>query len=289
MRSTPIAACAAALLLATSLSSYAQNKDTGLPPGSPVYHGYKDTPVQPWSGWHTHDSDRPAPPRVTPGWPGTADKPGTAPSDATVLFDGKDLSQWQPTTWKIDKDGCVVAGGGTLTTKEQWGDCQLHLEFQIPDPPGSPNDPGNRGNNGVMMMGLFEIQIFDSYSTGLYADGQCAAVYAQTPPLVNACRKPGEWQSYDIVVTVPVYKEGKMEQPARVTMFHNGLLVHLNQEVYGNTPHRGLARYPNNPITKGPVILMGHSCPVRFRNIWIRPIHLGSNMVRPEAAATAGK
>ncbi len=225
--------------------------------------GYKDTPIQPWSGYHVHDPDRPAPRRVQPG------SAGGAPSDAVVLFDGTNLSKWERTTWKIE-DEELVAGAGNLTTKESFGDCQLHLEWQAPDPPvGSDWD---HGNNGVMLMGLFEIQIFDTYTTPLYPDGQAASIYCQTPPLVNACRKPGQWQSYDILFYAPVFKDGKLISPARVTMLHNGVLVHHNQEIYGPTNHRILSTYDKPIEPKRPLVLAGHNNPVRFRNIWIRPL-----------------
>jgi len=161
--------------------------------GSGIF-GYKDTPVLPWCGFHVHDPDRPAPPVITPG---TTNGP---PSDATVLFDGKDLSQWLPSDWKID-NGELIAVSGHLRTTESFGDCQIHLEWQTPNPPiGGWMD---RGNNGVLLMGLFEIQIYDSYKTHLYPDGQAAAVYGQTPPRVNACRPPGEWQNFDIIFYAP--------------------------------------------------------------------------------------
>lgn len=265
----------ATLLLALQLTALAQAKKSALveaKDGSGIV-GYKDTPIQPWSGYHTHDPDRPAPKVVDPGTPSTADKAGTAPSDALVLFDGKGVDAWKPNAeWKVEGD-LLVAGKGLLSTTEEFGDCQLHVEWMAPDPPvGIPFD---RGNNGVMMMGMTEIQIFDSFnqpgSTKLYPDGQAASVYAQTPPLVNATRKPGQWQTYDIIWTAPVYKDQKMLQPARVTMLHNGVLVHLNQEVFGTTPHRGQAKYPDQR-TRGPISLMGHNNPVKFRNIWVRKV-----------------
>jgi hypothetical protein len=231
--------------------------------------GYKDTPLQPWSGYLTHDAERPVPVKITPGEPGTQQKAGTAPSDAKVLFDGKDMTQWTAAPeWKVENNE-LVAGKGLLTSKEEYGDCQLHLEWQAPNPPQGVLF--NQGNNGVLMMGMTEIQIFDSYTNKLYADGIASAIYAQTPPFVNPCRKAGEWQTYDIVWTSPAFENGKLVKPARVTMFFNGVLVHLNQEVYGTTPHRGLAKYPNDK-TRGPFSLMGHNNPVRFRNIWIRPL-----------------
>jgi len=231
--------------------------------GSGVY-GYNDTPVLPWCGYRVHDADRPNPRRVDPG-PAPAAAP--VPADAIVLFDGKDLSKWQPSDCKV-VDGCIVAGGN-LATKENFGSFQLHLEWMAPADFEGPWY--NRGNNGVMLHGLYEIQIFDSYSEKIYPDGMAAAVYGQTPPLVNACRKPGEWQSFDIVFTAPKFDGGKAAQNARVTMLHNGVLVHLNQEIYGETGHRILPEYKKK-ATQGPVMLYGHSCPVRFRNIWVRPL-----------------
>lgn len=232
--------------------------------GSGVY-GYKDTPVQPWSSFRVHDPDHPVPKRVNPG---PVPAPSAAPSDAIVLFDGKDLSQCLPSDYKV-ADGSMEAGDGDLTTRSSFGDCQIHLEWLAPADFTGPLF--NRGNNGVFLMGLYEIQIFDSWTERIYPDGQAAAIYGQTPPLVNACRRPGEWQSYDIVFTAPVFNDGKLAKAARVTLFHNGVLAHLNQEVYGETGHRILAEYQQK-ISKGPLRLNGHHCPVRFRNIWIRPL-----------------
>ncbi len=225
--------------------------------------GYKDTPILPWCGFHVHDPDRPAPPKVQPG------QAGGPPSDAVVLFDGKDLSQWQQSNWKVE-NGEIVAVSGGLATQEAFGDCQLHLEWQAPNPP--VGDDWDHGNNGVLLMGLFEIQVFDTYTTQLYPDGQAASVYAQNPPRVNACLPPGQWQTYDIIFFAPVFKDGKLESPARVTMLHNGVLVHHNQEIYGPTGHRILAKYDKPIESKRPLVLSGHNNPVRFRNIWIRPL-----------------
>ena len=151
-----------------------------------------------------------------------------------------------------------------------FGDCQLHVEWQAPNPP--VGDDWDHGNNGVMLMGLFEIQVFDTYTTPLYPDGQAASVYGQTPPMVNACREPGRWQSYDIIFFAPVFKDGKLERPARVTVLHNGLLVHHNQEIYGPTGHRIQPKYDEPIPAKLPFSLSAHNNPVRFRNIWIRPL-----------------
>jgi hypothetical protein len=228
--------------------------------------GYKHTPIQPWSGFHVHDPDRPAPPVVQVPPPSAAELT-PPPSDALVLFDGRDLTRWEPNQWRIE-DACLVATEGPMRTRESFGDCQLHLEWMAPAQPAE--SIWNRGNNGVFLLGRIEVQIFDSSEGGIYPDGQAAAVYAQTPPLVNACRKPGEWQSYDLVFVAPKFDAaGKLTAPARLTMFHNGILVHHHQEIYGSTPHAGLATYQGVPAS-GPVALGAHHCPVRFRNIWLR-------------------
>lgn len=232
--------------------------------GSGVY-GYKDTPKLPWCGYLVHDPDRPAPRRVDPG---PAAGPAAVPADAIVLFGGKDLSEWSGGAWKVE-NGEIVAAAGSLTSKQQFGDMQLHLEWMAP-----ANWEGpwyNRGNNGVVLMGQYEIQIFDSYNEKWCPDGQAGAVYGQTPPLVNPCRKPGEWQSYDIVFTAAKFEDGKQVAAPRITMHYNGVLVHLNQEIYGGTGHKVLPR-ANRNIKEGSIVLAGHDCPVRFRNIWVRKL-----------------
>jgi hypothetical protein len=231
--------------------------------------GYKDTPILPWCGYHVHDPDRPAPKKVTPAPPDATGKTGKAPSDAIVLFDGRDLSQWQTSDWKIE-NGELIAVSGELQTKQPFGDCQLHVEWMAPDPP--QGHMFDRGNNGLRLMSLFEIQIYDSYTEKLYPDGQAASVYAQTPPMVNACRRPGQWQTFDIIFYAPVFKSGKLEKPAYVTVLHNGVLVHHNQKIYGPTGHRIVARYSKPIPEKLPLSLSAHNNPVRFRNIWIRPL-----------------
>jgi hypothetical protein len=259
------------ILLIVSISSTVQAQKHELvyaADGSGIF-GYKDTPVQPWSGYHVHDPDRPVPPKVTPAVAGTSSEASTAPSDAVVLFGGTDLSQWEANRWRVE-DGCLVATEGPMRSKAEFGDCQLHLEWAAPTEPAE--NVWNRGNNGVFLLGVIEVQIFDSYTTKIYPDGQAAAIYAQTPPLVNACREPGQWEVYDIVFRAPRFDQsGKLAEPARLTMLHNGVLVHNDQEIYGHTPHSGLASYDRVPA-KGPLALGAHHCPVRFRNIWIRPL-----------------
>lgn len=226
--------------------------------------GYRDTPVQPWSGFRVHDADRPLPKRVEPG--GFVASP--PPSDAIVLFDGNNLSAFASNQWSI-AEHCIVAGARELATKQKFGSCQVHLEWMTPT--NFTSHLFDRGNNGVMLMGLFEIQIYDSFTEKLYADGEAGAVYGQTPPLVNACRPPGQWQSYDIVFIAPKFDGEKLVAPARVTVIHNGVVVQNNQEIYGETVHRELPRYKTKTTT-GPLVLAGHNCPVRFRNIWLRPL-----------------
>ncbi len=231
--------------------------------GSGVY-GYKDTPVLPWCGFHVHDPDRPAPPKIHPG-PAPTSSP--VPADAIVLFDGRDLSRWENSQWRI-VDGVLEAGSeGNLVSKERFADCQIHLEWMAPAHFQGPWY--NQGNNGVMLMGLYEIQIFDSWNEKLYPDGQAASIYGQTPPRVNSCRPPGEWQTYDIIFTAPRFESDKLIKPARVTMFHNGVLVHLEEDIRGETGHRIVPSYTRK-ISEGPLVLAGHGCPVRFRNVWVR-------------------
>lgn len=249
----------------TALVSTAQAIPDGLTAardGSGVY-GYKDTPKLPWCDWRVHDPDRPAPPRVDPG---PALPPVPAPADATILFDGKGLDAWQPGTWTIE-NGEIVAGDGQLTSLAEFGNCQIHVEWLAPEDFHGPWH--DRGNNGVMLMGLYEIQIFDSYNEKLYPDGQAAAIYGQTPPLVNVTRPPGQWQTFDIIFTAPVFDGGALKSPARVTMFHNGVLVHMEAPIHGETRHKLIPNYQNQART-GPLVLHGHNCPVRFRNIWVR-------------------
>ena len=226
--------------------------------------------------WKIHDPNRPLPPVINPGTPSTQDSPGRPPSDAVVLFDGKDLSKWahkdgSAAKWKVENGSVeVVAKTGYIYTRESFGDCQLHVEFAEPVPPKGESQ--ERGNSGVFLMGLYEIQVLDSYENKTYADGQAAAVYGQYPPLVNASRPPGQWQTYDIVFHGPRFdKDGKLLRPARVAVFHNGVLVQDNVELTGPTAHA--ARPPYSPhAEKLPLALQDHGNPVRFRNIWIREL-----------------
>jgi hypothetical protein len=238
--------------------------------------GFKDTPVLPGLPWHVHDPDRPHPPVVTP-----APTPGGAPSDAIVLFDGKDLSKWQshastiskagnsgPAEWKVS-DGYVevVPRTGDMATKEKFGDIQLHLEWSSPNPPVYTSQ--GRGNSGVLLMGRYEIQVLDPWNNPTYADGQAGAIYGQWPPLANPGRKPGEWNVYDIVFEAPRMDGEKVLKPAIVTVFFNGVLVQNHKEPMGPMVYRQVAHYVPQPAEDS-LVLQNHNNPVRYRNIWVR-------------------
>ena len=213
---------------------------------------------------------RPVPKAVTPG---SADK---APSDAIVLFDGNGLSQWvsskdgSAAKWKAESGYFqVVPGSGDVLTKQKFGSCQLHIEWASPT---EGKGSGQKfGNSGIYFMGKYEVQVLNSYNNRTYADGQAASVYGQNPPLVNACRKPGLWQSYDIIFHRPVFKEGKVVKPATVTVLHNGVLVQDNFEIVGAATHKKVAQYHSHP-DKLSLKLQNHGDPVRFRNVWIREL-----------------
>ena len=223
---------------------------------------YDDTPFLPGNVYRVH-GERPWPSVVNPG------QNGGPPSDAIILFDGTDLSQWTGGTWKVENGYVEVAGGGKIVTKRAFGDVQLHVEFATPaEVHGSSQE---RGNSGVFLMDRYEIQVLDSYENKTYPDGQCAALYGQYPPLVNACRRPGEWQTYDVVFHAPRFIGDKVSRPGRVTVFHNGLLVHEDRELLGATAHRAVASYQPHDA-KEPLSLQDHGNPVRYRNIWVREL-----------------
>jgi hypothetical protein len=205
--------------------------------------------------------------------------PGGPPSDAIVLFDGKDLSQWRGAgKWKI-QDGYAI-DGGELVSKQPFGDCQLHVEWASPaEVKGSGQ---GRGNSGVYIMGLYEVQILDSYNNDTYFDGEAAAVYKQRPPLVNVSRKPGEWQTYDIIFRGPRWDSaGKLVRPGHVTVLQNGVLVQDHFELLGRTEYWTPPWDKPHP-EKLPLVLQYHGCPVRFRNIWIRELgDSGEDLLKP--------
>jgi hypothetical protein len=233
--------------------------------------GYDDTPLLPGSKWRVHDGKRPQPTVVTPG---PAGAPVAPPADAVVLFDGRDLSKWRvyergtPARWRLEGDAMVVAAGsGTIESTERFGDVQLHVEFATPAEVAGHSQ--ERGNSGVFLMSRYEIQILDSFDNPTYPDGQAGAIYGQFPPLVNASRRPGEWQSFDIVFTAPRFNGSALVSPARVTVLHNGILVQDSQVLIGATKHRVVGSYEPHGDAE-PILLQDHGNPTRFRNIWAR-------------------
>ncbi len=233
--------------------------------------------AQPDPNWLAHDRTRPQPSVIDPGAPSTPDRAGKAPSDAVVLYDGKDLSQWvamdgSPTRW-IARDGYMecVKGSGYIRTLQNFGDCQLHVEWATPVPPQGEGQ--GRGNSGVFLgLDRYEVQVLDSFGNKTYADGSAGAIYGQYPPLANVCRPPGQWQTYDIIYTAPRFDaEGKLLSPVRLTVFHNGVLIQNNVKLTGPTSWLERAPYQPHP-EKQPISLQDHGNPVRFRNIWIREL-----------------
>ena len=223
--------------------------------------------------WPVHDPNRPMARVVAPG---PAGPPVPPPADAVVLFDGQDLAGWtdakgQPARWMVENGYFeVVPKTGDIRTVKGFGDCQLHVEWMAPSP--ARGEGQDRGNSGVFLMGLYEVQVLDCYGNKTYADGQTAAIYGQYPPLVNACRPPGEWQTYDIVFHRPRFdKDGRVLAPARMTVFHNALLVHECAVLTGPTAHKARPPYQMH-ADRLPISLQDHGHPVRFRNIWIRDL-----------------
>ncbi len=227
------------------------------------------------TAFEQHSMDRPQPPVVKPA-PGGA--PVAPPSDAIVLFNGRDLSQWssgdsagKPAKWKVTGGYMeVVAHTGDIQTKQSFGDMQLHVEWRTPLPVSGEGQ--ERGNSGVYLMSTFEVQVLDSYDNPTYADGAAGSVFGQYPPLVNASRKPGEWQTYDIIFHRPRFnQDGTLQCAARVTVIQNGVVVQSDAVLTGPTAYKRRPPYAPMP-DKLPLLLQDHSFPVRFRNIWVRPL-----------------
>ncbi|MEM0897824.1 MAG: DUF1080 domain-containing protein, partial [Verrucomicrobiota bacterium] len=266
MKNLPVA-----IFLAAAIPAIAQDAP------KPVPTGYTDTPVLPNSQWKVHDDERPRPTVVTPGKTDNA-----PPADATVLFDGTNLDAWltiphrkkgepepEPTEaqWKVENGYVEVTNTGDIRTKESFGSCQLHIEWMSPDPPQMNSQ--KQGNSGIFLMGLYEVQVLDGYDNLTYADGMPGAIYGQYPPAVNVSRKPGEWQSYDIIFTAPEFnKAGKLGSPAYITILHNGVLVQNHTELLGPTLHKRVANYDTPHATRAPLELQDHrdKQAVRFRN-----------------------
>ena len=243
--------------------------------------GYTDTPYLPGGKWRVHDDVRPRPEVVTPG-----ETAASAPSDSIILFDGSNLDEWvmakdnSPADWIIKEGHLEVPPkgqgvGGYMRTKREFGDVQLHIEWASPAEVAGKSQ--GRGNSGVFFLGGYEVQVLDSYDNKSYADGQASAIYGYKPPLVNACRPPGEWQTYDIIFEAPKWDaEGNLLKQAHVTVLHNGVVTHHRQNYLGPSGHKKVANYKAVKET-GPIQLQNHSNPVRFRNIWVRELDLSAN------------
>lgn len=222
-----------------------------------------------------YDENQPQPAVITPGTASTQKTLGKIPSDAVVLFDGKGLSQWldkdgKPAKWKVEKGYMeVVKGTGQIHTKQEFGSFQLHIEWATPTEIVGKGQ--ERGNSGVYLMNLYEVQVLDSYNNKTYPAGMAGSVYGQNPPLVNASLPPGVWQTYDIVFRRPVFKDSVLVEPAIVTVFYNGVLVQDHFEIVGATIFKEVPTYQKHP-DKLPLGLQDHGNPVRYRNIWIREL-----------------
>lgn len=266
---------------ALSAQTPPQQQKQPAPPrdGIPASHGddtrgYNDTPQIPNQKWKVHDMERPRAPKVTPGPLSNA----APPSDAIVLFDGKDLSHWMQTVrgggqpqepkWKVVNGYLeIVPRTGRLVTKEKFGDCQLHVEWMIPKEATGTGQA--RGNSGVELMSRYEIQVLESNENLTYADGAAGAMYGFRPPQVNPARPQGEWNAYDIMFEAPVFADGKLVKPAYFTVLFNGVLVQNHQEQLGTTIWRQVPKYTPHAAEES-LSLQDHSQPVRYRNIWIR-------------------
>jgi hypothetical protein len=258
-----------AICAASAFISVGQAANTGS-----AFYGDAPDDHHPWA---VHDRNRPQPKLVTPGTFSAPEQPGKPPSDAVVLFDGADLSKWEadegqgvPTKWVV-RNGAMecVPGSGYIRTRNKIGDCQLHVEWAAPTK--AEGESQGRGNSGVFLMGLVEVQVLDNYNNPTYADGFAGSVYGQNPPLANALRAPGEFQTYDIVFRRPIYKDGQQLDPGSVTVFLNNVLVQDHTLLQGGTGHMGRSK-PGPFPDAGPLKLQDHGNPVRYRNIWYRPL-----------------
>ncbi len=262
--------------------------------------GFYGDPPDVTHPWAIHDMNRPQPARVEPGSFGTQDQPGKPPSDAVILFGGQpeEISKWQadkqpaePTKWEV-KDGALqcVPGSGYVRTKEEFGDCQLHIEWSAPSKVEG-NSQG-RGNSGVFLMGQVEVQVLDNYNNPTYPDGFASSIYGINPPMANALRAPGEWQTYDIIFRRPLFKDGQEIDPGYITVFVNGVLTQDHTPLEGGGGHMRRSS-PRAFPDQGPLKLQDHGNPVRYRNIWYRPLPKraleGGDTSRMSEAATAAK
>jgi len=281
-----VPACIALFTFLCPISAFAESKPPVIEEWSETYEDKngdeKERHFMTIDGVMVHETDpakQPQPRVVQPGTESTKANPGHAPSDAIVLFDGADLSNWtstqagEPTKWEV-KDGAMwpTPKSGMIQSKQEFGSCQLHIEFATPKTPKGKSQ--GRGNSGVFLMGQYEIQVLDSYNNETYPDGQAGALYGRSKPLVNASRGPGEWQSFDTIFHRPIFEDGEVVKQATFTVFHNGVLIQDHYELSGGTGWRGPHSVTNYVphADKGPIQLQDHGNPVLFRNIWIREL-----------------
>lgn len=271
-----VAACVAAGLIVAG-QVYADSH--GEADQAPI-HGYTDTPIIPGTPWHVHDPHRPQPAIIE----GTSALTTPAPADGIVLFDGSGLDAFMAddgsaAAWTVSDGTMRTNGTGSVTTREAFGDIQLHVEFMAPNP--DEGDGQSRGNSGLFFMGQYEVQILDSYQNPTYPDGQAGALYGQEPPLVNASAPAQSWQSYDIVFEAPRFAaDGTVISPAFVTVLHNGVLVQNRTAFDGATAHRALAHYTAHDDAL-PLSIQDHGQEIALRNIWVRKLNLGGARQAP--------
>jgi len=251
------------LLSCTAVAEYPE--DNKRPPEIKKIKGHTDTPKLPGGKWHVHDPDRPQPEVVDPQYDGDPVEP---PEGATVLFDGSNLDPWLNDNWTV-KDGYMEVTKGDQISKKAFGAVHLHVEWMIPE---SINGWGQkRGNSGVFLMGRYEIQILDAWANRTYPDGMAGAIYGQKPPRVNASRPPGHWQTYDVYFHPPLFDGEELERPARMTVKWNNVTIHEDYELLGRTLYRQKPSYKPHP-RMGKIVLQDHGNPVRYRNIWVKPL-----------------
>ena len=258
---------------AASTTSALQPSQTAVPIKKNL--GYTNTPIIPGTQWHVHDGTRPQPRIVTSG--ATFSHLAPPPSDAVILFNGTDLSRWQlgngkPASWKVENGYMEVAPKtGSIRTKDKFADFQLHIEFATPAKVDGSSQ--GRGNSGILMNGVYEIQVLDCWENPTYPDGQAGALYGQIPPLVNASKPPGTWQSYDIIWESPRWDaDKKIAKKANVTVIHNGVVLHHKREYTGTSPHQNNGNYDKPHAPEMFIELQDHNNPMRFRNIWLRKL-----------------
>jgi hypothetical protein len=270
---------------------------TAMSTGLNAANGFYGDPPDETHPWAIHDMNRPQPPRVEAGTFSSQEQPGKPPSDAIVLFDGTEaaIANWisdkngEPTKWEV-KNGALqcVPGSGYIRTKEEWADCQLHIEWSAPAE--VKGDSQGRGNSGVFLMGQTEVQVLDNYNNPTYPDGFAGSVYGVNPPMANPLFKPGEWNTYDIVFRRPLFKDGKEIDPGYLTVFVNGVLVQDHTPLEGGGGHKARSKAHAFP-DKGPLKLQDHGNPVRYRNVWYRPLPKraldggDTSVMSPEATA----